>query len=152
MSHWFKNKVVLWSLAVAGALLFAFVWLSNWNKGGAEGTDKATSFSGLDFGFHLLVNLAVVVAIIVGLAWALGKLKQRGGGKFFRQRQMSVVEYVSLGSNRGLYLVSVGPTMLVVGATSQQLTRLMEFAPAGDGATAEKKSPEDKFVQEGNRP
>jgi len=86
------------------------------------------------------------------LAWALGKLKHRGGGRLFRQKQMSVVEYVSLGSNRGLYLVSVGPTMLVVGATSQQLTRLMEFPAASGDPAEEKQGTDGKLAGEGDSP
>lgn len=73
-------------------------------------------------GLKVLVVTALVVVAAAWTARVAGKRMAVHG----RGRHMAVVETISLGSQRGLFLVSVAHRLLVVGASRDGLTLLAE--------------------------
>lgn len=82
---------------------------------------------------EMLLKLGLVIVLIYLSAWALRRFLLRGRLWTGTQGVLTVLEMLPLGPQRTLYLVAVGPKLLVIGATGQHLTTLAEF----DAATAE---------------
>jgi flagellar biosynthetic protein FliO len=88
---------------------------------------------------RMLVSLALVVGLIYLTAWLArmrGTLAQSPAG--YRLR---VIETVALGPNRGLHLVAVGRTVLLLGAGNDGLRTLATFSAAEAGYDPESASP-----------
>ncbi len=77
-------------------------------------------------------GLKVLIAtglIVVAAAWT-ARVAGKRMAVYGRGRHMTVVETISLGSQRGLFLVSVAQRLLVVGASRDGLALLAEIPPA----------------------
>ncbi len=79
-------------------------------------------------GFQSLLAVAVVLALVVALAW----LVRRGAFAALRQntRGISVETAVPIGERRSLIIVAVEGRRLLLGLTSGQISMLTELDPA----------------------
>ncbi|MHB0868162.1 MAG: flagellar biosynthetic protein FliO [Chloroflexota bacterium] len=90
----------------------------------------------LDLIWDVAVKTAMVLALLYSVMWVI----RRYYGKSAVVRQgpsIMVVQSAQLGPGRSVHLIGVGDKMLLVGATSQQVSLLAELAdvdvePAGD--------------------
>ena len=80
-------------------------------------------------------SFALVVALLVGLLWALKRLQ--GSQAFARREQrLRVVESLSLGARMKVALVRVDGREVLVGVTPAQITPLGSWRAAGDAPSA----------------
>ena len=89
------------------------------------------------------LGLALIVALLVGLAWFARKLT---GGQIFGQTGMRMIGGIALGPRERLVLVEVGDSWLVIGIVPGQI-RTLHTLPKG--ATPEQTGPgsEKSFAQ-----
>ena len=78
----------------------------------------------------VLWKLGVVVLLAYGALWLIKRFSVRrvvSGGQ-----QLQVLETVGLGANRSLHLVRVGPQVLLLGATQQEVRTLGDVSNSYD--------------------
>ncbi len=80
-------------------------------------------------GFWAGLKVLVVTGLVVGAAAYTARVAGRRMAVHGRGRHMAVVETISLGSQRGMFLVSVAERLLVVGASRDGLALLAEIPP-----------------------
>ncbi|MDD5088265.1 MAG: flagellar biosynthetic protein FliO [bacterium] len=82
-----------------------------------------------------IAALAGILGLILGLAYALRRLNI--GGRFSENgvEGWRVVAVKSLGPKRQIYILEVGSSVLLVGATDKSLTSLMEIRDPADRQT-----------------
>jgi len=129
----------------------------------AEGTETATPTPepSLDYGRFLAEESEVaaepsLTSVLVGVLWKLGLVVLLAYGvlwvmKRFSVRrvagssqQLQVLETVGLGANRSLHIDRVGPQILLIGATPQELRTLADVSNAYD--TDEPWTPDEKVA------
>ena len=76
-----------------------------------------------------IASFALVIALLVGLLWALKRLQ---GAKAFarREQRLQVVESMSLGARHKVALVRCDHREVLVGITATQITTLASWAIA----------------------
>lgn len=77
--------------------------------------------------FQAALALALIVALLLGIAWFARKMS---GGKGFGQGGMKVVGGVALGPRERIVLVEVGESWLVIGIVPGQI-RTLHTMPRG---------------------
>jgi len=76
-------------------------------------------------------SFALVVALLVGLLWALKRL-QRGQGLRRHEKRLQVVESMALGARHKVALIRVDHREVLVGITASQINTLASWVqPAG---------------------
>jgi len=78
----------------------------------------------------LIVKLGVVIALIYLLTLGLRYFGNRGRKVFLGSNSINVLEKTALAQNRELYLVDVADKVLLLGATSNNITVLTEITDA----------------------
>lgn len=86
----------------------------------------ATSLSTLAYVFSLLLTFAIVV----GLAYFTSKYLSQRLAPAMQSGSMIILDVVSLGTNKALYLVEVGNRVFWLGVTDHSITHLQEFTDA----------------------
>lgn len=87
------------------------------------------------------LRVVVATAVVVVMAAAAARLVGRRGAAGWRGRHLSVVDSISLGSQRGLFMVQAAGRVLIIGASREGLTLLGEMTAdelgpvAGDEAS-----------------
>lgn len=82
---------------------------------------------------HVILNLFAVMVLIYGLFFLLKKFKL---AKYSTDKQMNIVNMVSIGAKEKIILLEVNNVMLLVGATPNQIATLHVF----DAAESKKSS------------
>lgn len=93
------------------------------------------------YGVQLVQSLLALLAVCVAAWWTLRWAARRGYGQAPRGRHVRVLERVTLDARRGLYLVSVGSRVFLLGASEQSLSVLAELED-GDLTAANPPAPE----------
>lgn len=75
-----------------------------------------------------LASLALVLGLITGLAW-LTKVKGGMGITTTADSRLRILESLTLGPGRTVYLVAVGSRVLLLGSDGHRLTTLSELQP-----------------------
>ncbi|NLC08054.1 MAG: FliO/MopB family protein [Syntrophomonadaceae bacterium] len=127
--HWLRFLLV--SVILAGALIIGLA-----NGAQATPTDENLTINLPEYQepqvqeppgvggllFKILVSVLVIVILSYGLIRLFGKgLKLQGG------TWISILDHVSLGPNRGIYLVDIGGKVLVLGMTDHNMVKIMEI-------------------------
>jgi flagellar biosynthetic protein FliO len=73
---------------------------------------------------HFGLNLLLVLALMIGLAFLLKKIKQV---KYSGSNQIKIVNAVSIGAKEKIVLLEVNGSTLLIGATANQITTLHRF-------------------------
>lgn len=122
---WYHNRpkwqqaAIVSSIVILFSLAGLFVMTS-----GPETVNNPTT--GITFGWTVgvFLKLGAVLALILVIAVFFRRYQ---GGKFGNQnRQMSIVETLTLSPRRSLHLVRVGEQIYFIGATDQSITLLSE--------------------------
>lgn len=82
--------------------------------------------------FRVLGSLAIVVAMILALAYGLKMFWSRGMRMDLKGRHIRVLDVMTLGMNRSLFLVSVGKKIVLLGSADKGLAFLMELNGSED--------------------
>lgn len=86
---------------------------------------RGKPFSGPSI-WRVLFSLAIVILMIVGVVWLLKQVWARGMRFDMKGRHIRVIDVVSLGMNRSVYLVAVGKKVVLLGSSDKGLSYLME--------------------------
>jgi flagellar biosynthetic protein FliO len=92
---------------------------------GRYDTERAAAFTGPSI-WRVIFSLAIVILLIVGVVWLLKQVWARGMRFDMKGRHIRVLDVVSLGMNRSIYLVAVGGKLLLLGSSDKGLNYLME--------------------------
>lgn len=84
-----------------------------------------------DLLWDLLLKTALVLAALYAALWAIRRFMGRGVIAP-RGASILVIHSAHLGPGRSVHLIGVGDKMLLVGATSQQVSLLAELDAAGE--------------------
>jgi flagellar protein FliO/FliZ len=91
----------------------------------------ASGLSGMDM-LRFAGSLILVLSLLGGLLWALKRMQsgvRTGGG----ERQLQVIEAVSVGPRQKIALVRVGPREVLVGISPTQITALGSWSAGSRG-------------------
>jgi flagellar biosynthetic protein FliO len=127
--HWLRFLLV--SVILAGALIIGLV-----NAAQATSTDENQIINLPEYQepqvqeppgvggllFKILVSVLVIVILSYGLIRFFGKGFKLQGGTW-----INILDHVSLGPNRGIYLVDIGGKVLVLGITDHNMVKIMEI-------------------------
>jgi flagellar biogenesis protein FliO len=115
--------------------------------------------------WRTIASLAIVIILIVGLVYLMRHVWARGMRFDMKGRHIRVLDIVSLGVNRSIFLVAVGKKIVLLGSSDKGLNYLMEVTdlegvgelPAGlpgEGGVSFQGELENAAVQEtmGNPP
>jgi flagellar biosynthetic protein FliO len=79
---------------------------------------------------RMLVGLVIVIAVILGVYYALKAFGRRTkGGVLRNDGQIEVVASTTLGPNRAVHLLRVGGELVLVGATDGGVTPIRVYGP-----------------------
>lgn len=81
-------------------------------------------------------SFALVIALLVGLLWALKRL-QRTQGLRRSEKRLQVVESMALGARHKVAIVRVDHREVLVGITATQITTLASWAQPQAGTSAQ---------------
>jgi flagellar protein FliO/FliZ len=100
-------------------------------SGTASGTGHAAAVSsGMgSAALHMVLGLAVVVALIFGLYWLLKRTARKNDGTVRDDGFIDVVSSTPLAPQRSVHLVRVGDELLLVGASEQSVTPIRVYSP-----------------------
>ena len=120
--------------AVFGCLLTAPVAFAangedaNLDLGSGEAAKSAAQNSASTGGnlVRTIVGLAVVLGVIYGLYWVLKQVKNAKDTSDAGE-SLETVASLSLGTNRSLHLVRVGPEIVLLGAAEHQITPIRRY-------------------------
>ncbi len=130
--------------AVLGACLLAFAWPASASaftpslKGGGEDTplsldtstspSHATSSGGASI-VRTIVGLAIVIAVIWGLAWIMRQVKTSRTGLDSHQSStgLASVAALTLGSGRAVHLVRAGNDYVLLGSTEHGVAPIHRY-------------------------
>jgi len=99
------------------------------NLGGAAGTTHSTSSGGASI-VRTIVGLAIVLAVIWGLAWIMRQVKsarEGGGGSHQSSAELASVAALTLGSGRSVHLVRAGNDYVLLGATEHGVAPIHRY-------------------------
>jgi flagellar protein FliO/FliZ len=99
------------------------------NLGGATGATHSTSSGGASI-VRTIVGLAIVLAVIWGLAWIMRQVKSaREGGRGSSQSsaELASVAALTLGSGRSVHLVRAGNDYVLLGATEHGVAPIHRY-------------------------
>lgn len=92
---------------------------------------------------QVLVSLLVVVAVMVGVLWGISRLMRRARLAPGRDRVLDLVDALSLGGKRQVYVVSYKDRTLLLGCGNEDIHLLAEYASDEfDAAPAEDRTKE----------
>lgn len=74
-----------------------------------------------EYAVKTVLGMILVIGVIVALAWLVRRMGKMNG---FLSGEIKVVSSLSLGTREKLVVVQVGGEQFLVGATSQQITRI----------------------------
>jgi flagellar protein FliO/FliZ len=95
---------------------------------GSSGTSTHTSSSGGASLVRTIVGLAIVIAVIWGLAWVLRQFKAKGaGGANASSDGLASVAALTLGSGRSVHLVRAGSDYVLLGATEHGVAPIHRY-------------------------
>jgi flagellar protein FliO/FliZ len=100
--------------------------------GAAAGTTHSTSSGGASI-VRTIVGLAIVLAVIWGLAWIMRQVKSaregQGGGRGSHQSsaELASVAALTLGSGRSVHLVRAGNDYVLLGATEHGVAPIHRY-------------------------
>ncbi len=97
--------------------------------GGATGTTHSTSSGGASI-VRTIVGLAIVLAVIWGLAWIMRQVKssrEGGGGGNQSSAELASVAALTLGSGRSVHLVRAGNDYVLLGATEHGVAPIHRY-------------------------
>lgn len=77
---------------------------------------------------QVLVSLLIVVAVMVALLWGLSRLMRRARLTPGRNRDLDLVDALSLGGKRQVYVVAYKDRTLVLGCGNEDIHLLAEYA------------------------
>lgn len=80
-----------------------------------------------------LLSFAFVIALMLGLLYALRKLQQ-GGGMHARTQRMKIIESMSVGARQKIVLLRLDDQEVVLGVTPTEITALHTQAAGGHEA------------------
>jgi flagellar biosynthetic protein FliO len=92
----------------------------NFSFGGGEPLKTSELF------YKMTVAVLVVVALAIGVMYFLKKLLPKIAK--LPAKQIRIVEMVSLGQHRNIYLIEVSGRRLLIGGTSETITRLADLS------------------------
>ena len=99
------------------------------NLGGAAGATHSTSSGGASI-VRTIVGLAIVLAVIFGLAWIMRQVKSsregRGAGNQ-SSAELASVAALTLGSGRSVHLVRAGNDYVLLGATEHGVAPIHRY-------------------------
>ena len=95
-------------------------------------TDPATAGPSVSSGVggaavHMVIGLAVVLALIFALYKLLTRTSRKNGAVIADDGVISVVSSTPLGPSRSLHLVHVGSDLVLVGASEQSITPIRTY-------------------------
>ncbi len=93
-----------------------------------RGADELPPAIGAGYGVQLLRSVLALAAVCIVAWWVLRWASRRGVG-VSRARNVRVLERVMLDARRSVYLVKVGPRVLLLGGGDQALSVLAELKP-----------------------
>ncbi|MCW3019347.1 MAG: flagellar biosynthesis protein FliO [Solirubrobacterales bacterium] len=99
------------------------------NLGGSTGASHSTSSGGASI-VRTIVGLAIVIAVIWGLAWIMRQVKaSREGGRDTNQSSagLASVAALTLGSGRSVHLVRAGNDYVLLGATEHGVAPIHRY-------------------------
>jgi flagellar protein FliO/FliZ len=98
-------------------------------KGSGSATTHAASSSAGPSIVRTIVGLAIVIAVIWGLAWILRQVKagKEGGRDFNQSDGLASVAALTLGSGRSVHLVRAGSDYVLVGATEHGVAPIHHY-------------------------
>jgi flagellar biosynthetic protein FliO len=93
--------------------------------------------------FAILVDIILKLGLVVILIFisALVYRRWRPGGPSGNLHQLGLLETLSLGPKRTLYIVKAGDQQLLIGATDQSISLISELAPIADSASLSSQTP-----------
>lgn len=94
--------------------------------------------------WDVAVKTALVLALLYGVLWAIRRFYGKTG-VVHRGPAIEVVQSAQLGPGRSVHLIGVGERMLLVGATSQQVSLLAEIGALKLEAVSEPQGTGDAF-------
>jgi flagellar protein FliO/FliZ len=97
--------------------------------GGAAGATPSTSSGGASI-VRTIVGLAIVLAVIWGLAWILRQVKsarEGGRGSHESSAELASVAALTLGSGRSVHLVRAGNDYVLLGATEHGVAPIHRY-------------------------
>jgi flagellar biogenesis protein FliO len=134
LQDWIKRvswrKPPAWLLSVAGLatiILIVLVYRSG-NSAGLNETSSPGSTQVADLAWEAFIKMLLILGVLVGALVAVGRWK--GGVMQSQARRLSIIETTRLGPKQALHLVRVGERMLLIGATDQGMSALLEVDPA----------------------
>lgn len=100
------------------------------NLGGTAGATHSTSSGGASI-VRTIVGLAIVLAVIWGLAWIMRQVKsaREGGGRGSQpsSAELASVAALTLGSGRSVHLVRAGNDYVLLGATEHGVAPIHRY-------------------------
>ena len=100
------------------------------NLGGTAGTTHSTSSGGASI-VRTIVGLAIVLAVIWGLAWIMRQVKsaREGGGRGSQpsSAELASVAALTLGSGRSVHLVRAGNDYVLLGAAEHGVAPIHRY-------------------------
>lgn len=102
------------------------------NLGEEAGKATHTAQTGASGGSiaRTIVGLAVVLGVIYGLHWVLKQVKAAKEDSGEAGESLETIASLSLGPNRSLHLVRVGPEIVLLGAAEHQITPIRRYSEA----------------------
>ncbi len=98
----------------------------------------------LDLIWDVAVKTALVLALLYAALWAIRRYYGKSG-VLQRGPSLLVVQSTQLGPGRSVHLIGVGGKMLLIGATSQQVSLLAEVGSMDPAAEPEAVDTPDSF-------
>ena len=78
---------------------------------------------------HMVLGLAVVVALIFGIYWLMKRGARRNDGTVRDDGFIGVVSSTPLGPQRSVHLVRIGDELVLVGASEQSVMPIRVYSP-----------------------
>ncbi len=98
------------------------------NLAGSAGVSHPTSSGGASL-VRTIVGLAIVIAVIWGLAWVMRQVKagREGGHALQSSAELASVAALTLGSGRSVHLVRAGNDYVLLGATEHGVAPIHRY-------------------------
>jgi len=97
--------------------------------GAGAGHASAISSGTGSAALHMVLGLAIVVALIFGIYWLVKRTSRRNDGTVRDDGFIGVVSSTPIGPQRSVHLVRVGDELVLLGASEQSIVPIRVYSP-----------------------
>jgi flagellar biogenesis protein FliO len=119
LPRWALIAITVGVIVILGFAMFLLIPQSS------PSTGDVSYLNSTGFAFSVFLKLGVVVLIIAVLAIVIRRMQVKG--QISNNKQISLIETVHLTPHRTLYLVNIENQKILIGATDQSMTTLVNF-------------------------